>query len=97
MTDHAPHKLLVSETLALLQHQLAQPQPCVAQASMILGTLQERLFARSCEPLQASVSQYMYRFQELFVEPAAGKLGKCKTVQVCTGECGGSPLSGGTL
>lgn len=76
-------KLLVSETLAMLQHQLSQAQPCVAQASMVLGCLQDRLFHNSAEPLQASVSQYMYRFKELFVDPAATKLTKFKTPQVC--------------
>jgi hypothetical protein len=45
-------QILATETLQLLQQQLAQPRPDVAQASMVLGTLQDRLFSYSAEPLE---------------------------------------------
>jgi hypothetical protein len=47
---------LATECLQLLQEQLAQPRPDVAQASMVLGTLQDRLFSNSAEPLQVLLS-----------------------------------------
>lgn len=83
MTDEAQSALL-DEAVQLLQIQLTQPQPCVAQASVVLGTLQERLFSHSTEPLQQAIDQHMLRFQELFVAPTAAKLTKCKTPQVCS-------------
>lgn len=82
--NQAPQQL-VNEAVQLLMHQLEREQPCVATASITLGTLQDRLFSRNTtEPLQPTVAAYQQRFQELFVVPAAAKLAKCKTPQVHT-------------
>lgn len=77
------HGAMLLEATELLKLQLGkQPQPCVAEASIILGTLQDRLFTGSTESVGVAVSEYMQRFQEAFVAPAATKISKCKTSQV---------------
>jgi hypothetical protein len=75
--------VLLKEATELLTLQLGKhPQPCVAEASVILGTLQDRLFQHSTEVVGMAVHEYMQRFQEQFVAPAATRISKCKTSQV---------------
>eukprot|EP00878_Enallax_costatus_P028988 GHUV01031362.1.p1 GENE.GHUV01031362.1~~GHUV01031362.1.p1 ORF type:complete len:267 (+),score=98.31 GHUV01031362.1:122-922(+) len=73
----------VSEALSLLAHELQRNVPCVARSSIIMGVLQDRLFAQAATggPLQADTDAYVLQFRELLVQPAAAKLGKCKTPQ----------------
>jgi hypothetical protein len=77
--------VLAQQALDLLNHQLTQPQPCVATASIVLGTLQDRLFldgaSQQQHQLSDAVAAHMQRFQDALVAPAAAKLGRCKTAQ----------------
>lgn len=78
---------LAQQALDLLNHQLTQPQPCVATASVVLGTLQDRLLhdkdgaCQQQHQLSSAVVAHMQRFHDAFVTPAAAKLSTCKTAQ----------------